>query len=56
MELTLTHNETTFSPQADFYTDDEQVLLQQLEQGVVKSKSHDQVMENLRKTLGLADK
>lgn len=43
-------------PQAAFYTDDEQHLLHQLENGLVPTKSHDQVMENLRKKLGLTEK
>lgn len=36
-----------------FYTEDELYLLHQLENDLVKSKSHDDVMENLRQVLKL---
>ncbi|WGE91152.1 hypothetical protein [Actinobacillus genomosp. 1] len=39
-----------------FYTDDELDLLYKLENGLVPTKTHDQVMENLRKALGLEEK
>ncbi|QPB42821.1 hypothetical protein [Rodentibacter haemolyticus] len=39
-----------------FYTDDELALLYKLENGLVPTKTHDQVMENLRKALHLEDK
>lgn len=35
-----------------FYTDDELDLLHKLENGLVATATHDQVMENLRNTLG----
>ena len=41
--------------EAAFYTDDEQDLLHKLENGLVPTVSHDQAMENLRKTLGLSE-
>lgn len=49
MELTATsHFELSDEKQRHFYTDDELALLEQLENGQVATKSHDQVMENLR--------
>lgn len=39
-----------------FYTADELDLLHKLENGLVETASHEQVMENLRKTLGLTEK
>ena len=36
-----------------FYSEDELYLLHQLENDLVKSKSHDDVMENLRQVLKL---
>ncbi len=36
-----------------FYTNDEQYLLELLESDAVKTKSHEEVMENLRKALKL---
>lgn len=38
-----------------FYTEDEIALLYQLENGLVETKSQDQVMENLRHRLGLIE-
>jgi hypothetical protein len=46
-------NTPTFEKKASFYTDDELYLLHQLENDLVKSKSHDDVMENLRQVLKL---
>ena len=40
----------------DKYTDDELELLHQLENNLVATKTHDQVMENLRKALHLDEK
>lgn len=57
MELTATsHFELSDEKQRHFYTDDELALLEQLENGQVATKSHDQVMENLRHKLNLAEK
>lgn len=39
-----------------FYTESELDLLHKLENGLVPTKTHDQVMENLRKALGLEEK
>ncbi|CAM3723110.1 hypothetical protein ACLS0F_02040 [Avibacterium endocarditidis] len=39
-----------------FYTVDEIDLLYKLENGLVETKSQDQVMENLRHRLGLTEK
>lgn len=39
-----------------FYTEDELDLLYKLENGLVETKTHDQVMENLRNRLGLTEK
>ncbi|WP_167367108.1 hypothetical protein [Rodentibacter myodis] len=39
-----------------FYTDDELALLYKLENDLVPTKTHDQAMENLRKSLHLEDK
>lgn len=57
MALTLTEDfQLENKPQPHFYTEDEQTLLAQLEQGLVETLSHDQVMENLRHKLGLNEK
>lgn len=40
----------------NFYTDDELELLYKLENGLVQTKSHEKVMENLRKLLNLDKK
>lgn len=57
MELTLP-NDLSLSrePIPHFYTNDELALLHGLENGQVETLSHDQVMENLRKKLGLDEK
>lgn len=39
-----------------FYTTDELDLLHKLENGLVATTTHEQVMENLRNALGLAEK
>lgn len=46
-------NTPTFEKKESFYNEDEQYLLYQLENDLVKSKSHDDVMENLRQVLKL---
>lgn len=46
-------NTPTFKKKESSYTDDELYLLHQLENDLVKSKSHDDVMENLRQVLKL---
>lgn len=46
-------NTPTFEKKESFYTDDELYLLHQLENGLVKTKSHDEVMDNLRRVLKL---
>ena len=46
-------NAPTFEKKESFYTEDELYLLHQLENDLVKSKSHDDVMENLRQVLKL---
>lgn len=51
-EIPLDNNEKKYS----FYTEDEMALLYQLENGLVQTKSHDQVMEDLRKALNLEEK
>ncbi|HHW7567812.1 MULTISPECIES: hypothetical protein [Mannheimia] len=56
MELTLSHELSQLDQKKSFYTDDELELLDKLEKGLVETKSHDQVMENLRKKLGLTEK
>ncbi|WP_173425305.1 hypothetical protein [Muribacter muris] len=56
MEATLSQDLGLEKKQPGFYTDDELALLYKLENGLVEAKSHDQVMENLRKTLGLDEK
>lgn len=57
MAFTLSDDLTLNEDKKDhFYTDDEQALLYQLENGLVKTKSNDQVMENLRRVLGLTEK
>lgn len=54
MAFTLTNDlNLNDEPKHRFYTDDEVALLSQLEQGLVETLSHDQVMENLRKKLEL---
>lgn len=54
MAFTLTDDlNLNDEPKHHFYTDDEAILLSQLEQGLVETLSHDQVMENLRKKLEL---
>ncbi|STY59673.1 Uncharacterised protein [Mannheimia haemolytica] len=45
----------TDKPQS-FYTNDELDLLHQLENGLIETKSHAQVMEDLRKKLGITEK
>lgn len=52
MQIVLQQNEL-FKEKEPFYTDEELHLLELLESGVVKTKSHDEVMENLRKVLTL---
>lgn len=56
MDLTLLHNAAQLEKQNPFYTDDELELLYKLENGLVETKSHHQVMEDLRKKLGLSEK
>ncbi|WP_338705615.1 hypothetical protein [Pasteurella multocida] len=57
MSITLTPNfPLENSPKHHFYTDDELELLHQLENNLVATKTHDQVMENLRKVLHLDEK
>ena len=46
-------NTSTFEKKESFYTEDGLYLLHQLESDLVKSKSHDDVMENLRQVLKL---
>lgn len=46
-------NTPTFEKKESFYYEDELYLLHQLENDLVKSKSHDDVMENLRQVLKL---
>lgn len=55
MEVVLTQDFTNKNEQ-DFYTIDEIELLHKLENGLIGTASHDQVMENLRKTLGITEK
>lgn len=50
--IQLEDNEKKYS----FYTEAEIALLYQLEHNLVQTKSHDQVMEDLRKALNLEDK
>lgn len=52
MQIAL-HNTPTFEKKESFYTDDELYLLHQLENNLVKSKSHDDVMEDLKQVLKL---
>lgn len=56
MDLTLSPDLQALEKQKHFYTDDELDLLLKLEKGLVETKSHDQVMEDLRKKLGLSEK
>lgn len=56
MDLTLPPDLQALEKQKHFYTDDELDLLHKLENGLVETKSHDQVMEDLRKKLGLSEK
>lgn len=57
MAYTLTDDfQLENQPKLHFYTEDELALLNQLEQGLVETLSHDQVMENLRHKLGLNEK
>lgn len=56
MDLTLLHNAAQLEKQNRFYTDDELELLYKLENDLVETKSHHQVMEDLRKKLGLSEK
>ena len=52
MQIVLPQN-SLLKEKKSFYTDEEQHLLEQLEKGLVKTKSHNKVMENLRKVLEL---
>lgn len=52
MQIVLPQNEL-LKEKEPFYTNDEQHLLKLLEQGAVKTKSQDEVMQNLRKVLRL---
>lgn len=56
MDLALLHNLSEGEKQKNFYTEDELALLYKLEKGLIETKSHDQVMEDLRKKLGLSEK
>lgn len=42
--------------QPSFYTEEELALLYQLENGLAATQSHEQVMENLKRRLGLGEK
>lgn len=52
MQIALPNN-PTFEAKEQFYTDEELHLLYQLENGLIKTKSHDEVMNNLRQVLKL---
>lgn len=56
MDITLSPNFLEKDTKKPFYTNDELDLLHKLENGLVETKSHDQVMEDLRKKLGLSEK
>lgn len=56
MELILSQQLSQKTEPTSFYTEEEQALLYKLEHGLLETHSHDQVMENLRKKLGLEEK
>jgi len=52
MQITLS-SPSVFKQKEPYYTEEEQRLLEQLENGSVKSIAHEQVMANLRRELKL---
>ena len=53
MQIMLPKNATFNNKKDGFYTEDELVLLHQLENGLLPTKTNEEVMENLRKVLKL---
>ena len=53
MQITLPKNATFNNKKDGFYTEDELVLLHQLENGLLPTKTHEQVMIDLRRELKL---
>ena len=52
MQITLS-SPPVFKQKEPYYTEEEQRLLEQLEKGIVKTISHEQVMIDLRRELKL---
>jgi len=52
MQITLS-SPPVFKQKEPYYTEEEQHLLEQLEKGIVKTISHEQVMIDLRRELKL---
>ena len=52
MQITLS-SPPVFKQKETYYTEEEQHLLEQLEKGIVKTISHEQVMIDLRRELKL---
>lgn len=54
MELLFSKHDIKNAIDQTFYTEEEQQLLEQLENGLIKTHSHEEVMKSLRQALNLS--